>query len=243
LAIENRNLKIENPVAIVTGAGSGIGRAAAIALAKAGWAVALAGRDRARLEETAGMLSGGVGVLVQPTDITDSAACDALVAATVARFGRIDALANVAGFVDKLQPLSETSNVDWQRIVGVNLSGPFHLTRAVWPTFMKNRRSVIVNVSSMASLDPFEGLGAYAVAKSGLNMLTQVTAAEGKLRGVVSVAIAPGAVETPMLRAMFDTAFLPADQTLDPEEVGALIADCITGKKTFVSGELIVIQP
>ena len=232
----------ELKVAIVTGAGSGIGRAAVVALTESGYAVALAGRDRKKLEETAALLDSRSTIVILSTDVTDPAACTSLVETTVKKLGRLDALCNVAGFVDRLQPLHETDAAAWRHIVDVNVSGPLYLTRAAWPHLTARTGGVIVNVSSMASIDPFDGLGAYAMAKSAVNMMTHVTAREGQGFGLTAVAIAPGAVETPMLRGLSAAAALPADEALDPAEVGGLIADCVTGKRLFAPGELIVIQ-
>jgi NAD(P)-dependent dehydrogenase (short-subunit alcohol dehydrogenase family) len=98
-------------------------------------------------------------------------------------------------------------------------------------------------VSSMASIDPFPGFAAYAAAKAGLNMLTHVTAREGAAIGLKAVAIAPGAVETPMLRSAFDERAIPRHAALSPQAVASLIADCITGRRAFQPGEVIQIVP
>jgi len=230
--------------AIVTGAGSGVGRAVALRLAGAGWCVALAGRTEQTLRQTAEMIreqtSNGVDTLVHPTDVTDATQCDALVGAAEARQGRIDALINNAGYV-AMAPLAATDTTMWQRTIDVNLSAAMHLTRAVWPAFRKQRSGVVVNISSMASVDPFPGLGAYAAAKAGLNMLTRVTASEGAELGISAVAIAPGAVETDMLRSLFDDESLPPSATLAPDEVAELVADCVNGERVFEPGGVITI--
>jgi NAD(P)-dependent dehydrogenase (short-subunit alcohol dehydrogenase family) len=91
----------------------------------------------------------------------------------------------------------------------------------------------------MASIDPFPGLSVYAASKVGLNMFTTCTAKEGAELGVRAVSIALGAVETPMLRGLFDESQLPREKALDPAEVAALIAECVTGKRAFEPGELL----
>ncbi len=95
----------------------------------------------------------------------------------------------------------------------------------------------MVNVSSMASIDPFPGFSIYAASKLAVNMFTRCIAQEG-LR---AVAIAPGAVETPMLRGLFDESVIPRDKALDPAEVAKVIVDCITGNRAFESGEVITV--
>ena len=117
-----------------------------------------------------------------------------------------------------------------------------HLTAMVWPTFRERGGGIIVNVSSMASVDPFPGFSIYAAAKTGLNMFTQVTADEGKTLGISAVAVAPGAVETPMLRSLFDEQTIPVENTLPPQRIADVICDCITGDRSFESGETILVK-
>lgn len=230
--------------AIITGAGSGIGRATAERLAAAGWAVVLAGRTESKLRQTADRIIEQSGedhpVLIHPADLSDPAPCEALIAAAEDRFGRIDALVHAAGFAT-VAPISETTPNLWRTILDSNLSAAAYLTHAVWPTLTRQRSGVIVNVSSMSAIDPFPGFAAYASAKAAVNMLTRVTADEGAAINVRAVAIAPGAVETPLLRSMFNEQTIPPDQCLPPDAIAALIFDCITGRRTFDPGEVITI--
>lgn len=227
------------PVAIVTGAGSGIGRATAQGLAAQGHAVVLVGRREQALHETAESISQAnpdAGTLIHPADVTDPDQVDQLVRTTIERFGRIDVLVNVAGFA-KLMQLDSLDAESWRSTVDVNLTGPVYLTGACWAKLCEADKPIIINISSMSTRDPFPGLGLYGVAKAGLNMLTFVTAREGEKAGLRSVAIAPGAVETPMLRDMFSQKQLPPDQALSPEQVAELVIDCVTGRRSFTSGE------
>ncbi len=228
-------------MAIITGAGSGIGRATAIALSEAGYAVVLAGRDEAKLGETAAKIGGAAMVLIQPTDVCDPVACAALVNTAADQYGRIDALVNNAGF-GLLTSITQIDDATWRQILDTNLSAALYLTRAAWPIFRTQRRGVVVNVSSMSSIDPYPGLGLYGVAKIGLNMLTKITADEGAAAGIRAVAIAPGAVDTPMLRSVFDYKSIPKGAALEPADVAAVIRDCITGKRKFEPAELITVQ-
>ena len=231
----------EIPAALVTGAGSGIGRATALRLAGRGYAVALVGRTGSKLGETAAACPGGQTLEIS-ADLADPAACISAVKQMVQRFGRIDALCNIAGWA-KLASIANTTNEQWRTTLDTNLSAVFYLTRAAWPNFERQRRGVIVNVSSMASIDPFPGFAAYATAKAGLNMLTRISAREGTAIGVTTVCIAPGAVETPMLRSAFDETAIPRHATLDPDTIAELICGCITGERPFTSGEVIPIVP
>lgn len=236
--------KTVQKIAIVTGSGSGIGRAVAERLAAAGWAVILAGRTESKLSETAGRIAERFGadhpVLVHPADLSEAAPCEALAAAAEGRFGRIDSLVHAAGFA-AVAPIPETTPHLWRTILDSNLSAAAYLTHACWPVFTRQGEAVVVNVSSLSAIDPFPGFAAYASAKVALNMLTRVTADEGKAIGLRAVAIAPGAVETPLLRSMFNEQAIHPDQCLHPDEVAALILDCITGKRTFQPGEVITI--
>jgi NAD(P)-dependent dehydrogenase (short-subunit alcohol dehydrogenase family) len=226
------------PVVIVTGAGSGIGRAAAILLAKAGFNVTLAARTRSSLEETAALFDPDARSLVAPTDLTDARATRGLVPLTLAAFGRLDALANVAGHAP-MCPVDELTPEVIQRCLDTNITYAINLVAAAWPTFKTQKSGVIVNVSSMASIDPFPGFSAYAPAKAAVNMFTRCIAREGKPMGIRAVGVAPGAVETPMLRGLFGTDKIPTEKTLSPQKVAAIIVGCITGTHTFTDGETI----
>lgn len=228
----------EERIAIVTGAGSGIGRAASMRLGAAGYCVVLVSRNREGLETTAEQVEGDT--FIYPTDVSDPDTVTMLIEDVLASFGRIDALVHCAGFAEVL-PIDEITPEHWRRTIDVNLSAAVLLTAAVWPTFMAQRSGVIVNVSSMASIDPFPGFSTYAAAKIGVNMFTQCAAREGESIGVKAVAVAPGAVETPMLRSVFDETMIPRDRTLAPDMVAEVICGCITGERAFVNGETIVL--
>ena len=115
----------------------------------------------------------------------------------------------------------------------------FYVTKAVWEVMKRGGGGVIVNISSMAARDPFAGLGAYAVAKSGLNMLTLVSAREGDAAGIRVVGIAPGAVETPMLRGVVGDAQIPV---MEPTDLAAAIMEAVAGGLRYASGETIYLH-
>ena len=229
----------EQKIAIVTGAGSGIGRQVAVRLGDAGYCVVLVSRRRDTLIETAEMVDGET--FVYPVDVGDPEAVRVLIEDVLTGFGRIDALIHAAGFA-QLLPIKDITLEHLRQTMDVNLSAAVLLTAGVWPTFTRQQAGVVVNVSSMASIDPFPGFATYAAAKIGLNMFTQCTAKEGEAIGVKAVAVAPGAVETPMLRSMFDEAMIPKDKALSPDHVAKVIADCVTGERDFASGEVIVLN-
>lgn len=231
--------KDANPVAIITGAGSGVGRALALDLAGRGYRCVLAGRTAASLDETAGLVRDavpGAEALAVPMDITDPASVQALVDRAVSAFGRVDALCNVAGAAP-LQPIPAITDEGLRACLAVNFESVVYLTRCCWPIFEKQRGGVVVSVSSMASVDPFTGFNIYGAAKAAVNLFTQATADEGAAIGVKAYSVAPGAIETGMLRSVFGEDVLPKDKTLAPGAVAAVIADCVTGETVIGNGE------
>lgn len=227
-------------VAIVTGAGSGIGRATAVMLAQRAYRVTLVGRGEAPLRETAAPLPGQN--LIIPADVARASECQRVISRTEAAFGRIDVLINNAGLAPLL-PIDKTAPAIIDETFGVNALGPAYLIHYAWPVFVRQNRGCIVNVSTMGTLDPFHGYFAYAAAKASVNLMALSCANEGKKHGIRAFAIAPGAVETPMLRANFDESSLPRSRVLAPEAVAEVIVDCIEGKRDSDVGETIVIQP
>ena len=235
----------DRKVAIVTGAGSGVGRDTALLLADAGYAVVLASRTEADLQASTDYIreqgTEDAVTLVVPTDVSDSAACEALVRRTLDAFGRVDALANCAGSAP-LQPIDKMTDSIIDAALAVNLKSVLYLTRAIWPTFKQQKDAgggAICNVSSMASLDPFTGFNVYAAAKAGVNLFTKATADEGKRFNIRVAAVAPGAIETPMLRQNFPDKVIPQDKTLDPLTVAGVIRDVLTGAMDFDNGQTI----
>ncbi|MEM1207991.1 MAG: SDR family oxidoreductase [Planctomycetota bacterium] len=231
-------------VAIVTGGSSGVGRATAPLLAAAGYHVALAARSADKLEqaaeETRAAAAEGVKVLAIPTDVTDHDAVNRLVEATVESFGGVTALCNVAGHAP-LGPIQSITSDEWSKCIDVNLSSVIYTTQAVWKP-MRKTGGTIVNVSSMASIDPFKGFAMYAAAKIGVNMFTKATADEGARPGIKAVCLAPGAIETPMLRQNFNEKVIHPDHALDPSEFGQIIVDLVTGARDYTPGETLVVE-
>jgi len=226
----------DNKTAIVTGAGSGIGCETAKLLSAQGYNVVLVGRTRSKLEKTAQVCESAAVVVL---DIVKPLAAGRVVALTLERFGRVDAVAHVAGFAPNIAIDQLTPEVVSQ-CMETNLGAAARLATAAWKA-LKVNAGVIVNVSSMASIDPFPGFSIYAAAKIGVNMFTRCIAQEGEAAGITAVTIAPGAVETPMLRELFDETVIPRDKAMDPKNVAQVIVDCVTGERAFESGEVITV--
>ncbi len=189
-------------VAIVTGAGSGIGRAVASALVRSGWSVTLAGRRPDVLEETAARAGGET--LVHPADVADPDAVDALFAATQARFGRLDLLFNNAGTGAPPTEIEDHSIAHWRRVVDVNLTGAFLCTRAAF-RLMKNqdpRGGRIINNGSISAHAPRPRSIAYTATKHAITGLTKSTALDGRAYDIACGQIDIGNAATDMTRAM-----------------------------------------
>jgi 3-oxoacyl-[acyl-carrier protein] reductase len=225
-------------VAIITGAGRGIGRATAIELAKRGYRLALAARSEDQLTETSRL--AGTGAVV-PTDVTDARQIDSLVEKTVALHNGIDALVHCAGYAPSV-PVEQMTDAQWRDAIDINLSSAFYLARTVWPIFRKQRSGVIVNISSVSCRDPFPGFAAYGAAKAALNVFSLVLAREGKEIGVRVHTVAPGAVETEMFRTLATEEQWPREKTLDPSDVARVIAQCVEGDLRHTSGEVIFLS-
>lgn len=229
--------------AIVTGAGSGIGRATAIRLAAHGYAVALAGRNVDRLRATANAIDGTHGAgrtLVVVTDMAIETQVDRLIDDTVQRFGRLDLLVNNAG-EGRAVPIGSSSVALVRECMEINAIGPMTTVLRAWPIFERQRRGCVVNVSSIATVDPFPGFFAYAASKAPMNLMVKSIAKEGATIGVTAYCIAPGAVETPLLRRTFDETIVPAEWCLTPEEVAGLIVECVEGGRPEDNGATIAI--
>lgn len=237
-----------HPVAIITGAGSGIGRATARQLSAAGFAAVLVGRRLDALEQTAESLKGpaesgdaaGASLCID-ADIGDPASAAEIVAAAMERFGRIDVVVNNAGAAP-LAGIAQTTPAMLEETFAVNALGPANLIAAAWPIMAAAKRGCIVNVSTLGTQDPFPGFFAYAAAKASVNLMARSCAKEGRAVGIRAFSIAPGAVETPMLRSNFDEARVPPSAALTAEAVASLIVDCIDGKHDARNGDTIYIS-
>lgn len=189
---------LDGNTAIVTGAGRGIGRATALALAREGADVVVASRSREELEETAALVADtGRRCVILPTDVTDEAACEALIARTVEELGRLDVLVNNAGAA-VFRPFWELSAEELDLHHAVNVRSTFLCSRAAARHMMERKRGAIVNISSSSGLKPYPTQAAYCAAKAGVIALSKVMALELRPYGVKVHVICPGGVDTQM---------------------------------------------
>jgi NAD(P)-dependent dehydrogenase (short-subunit alcohol dehydrogenase family) len=227
------------PSAIITGAGRGIGRATAVLLAKSGYRLALVSRSEKELSETAALCNGQAIVLA--ADVSDEKACEAVVERTQRQFGTVDALVHNAGMA-LLKPIDQFSSEEWHATIDTNLSAAFYFARALWPIWKKQKSGVLVMLSSVAARDPKTGFAAYGAAKAAINTFGWSLAREGAPIGVRVHVVAPGGVETKMLRSVFPVDVYPEERTLRPEDVAETIGQCVRGELRFTSGEVIYVH-
>ncbi|MBA3938680.1 MAG: SDR family NAD(P)-dependent oxidoreductase [Planctomycetes bacterium] len=190
----------EDQIAIVTGAGTGVGRATAIALAKRGWKVAILGRTQATLDETAALCAAGGRVVAHVVDVGRNDQVERAVAAVSAQWGRIDVLVCAAGTNTPQRSIAAVSLEKYHELVDANLHGSFYAARAVLPGMRNRRRGLIVTVVSIAGkkASALSGVG-YVVSKFGQGGLTQAINAEENANGIRACAVYPGDIDTPIL--------------------------------------------
>ena len=207
---------MSSKVAVVTGAGSGIGKAVALELARAGYAVVLAGRRAAAIEEVA--REAGEHALAVATDVTDQKSVAALFAAAVRRFGRVDLLFNNAGTGAPAAPLEEVPFEQWRRVIDTNLTGVFLCTQAAFRQMkaQQPRGGRIINNGSISASTPRPHMAAYTASKHAVSGLTKTTSLEGRQYDIACGQIDIGNAAT-SLAAGFAAGTLQADLSLEPE--------------------------
>jgi len=236
-----------NKAAIITGAGTGVGRALAEILAADGTSLVITGRSPEPLEELRRQLESKSEIAVVVADITDDATPKSLVDTAMERFGRLDYLVNNAG-IGKPMPVHETTD-DWlDTYLNVLLRSPFRLCREALAVMQDG--ASIVNVASTAAVIGILRSGAYAAAKAGLVGLSQHMAAQYGPRGIRTNVVAPGVLETPMTAYAWETArfrrmnfdMTPLNRTGRAEDAAAAIAFLLSDAARFITGQVIVVD-
>jgi len=230
---------MDQRVCVITGASRWIGLATALRFARAGYAVVAAARVAPDLLRAAEQIRA-LGAACEPValDLGVPTTARQLIDAAVARFGRVDVLVNNAA-CGPLARIDELDPATFDQVTALNIAAVFRITQAVWPVLKRRQGGVIVNVSSVASVDPFPGFAVYGASKAWMNAFSQAVAAEGAPHGIRVFCVAPGAVETRMLRSAFPN--FPSDQTLAAEEVASVIYSLCEPTWAHAAGQTIFV--
>ena len=190
-------MKLKDKIALITGAGRGIGKAVALDYAREGAKLAICARTGSEIEETARAIeAAGAECLALECDVSQEEPVLKLIGDVEKRFGRIDVLINNAGVMTRPAPITELEIKKWDYTIAVNLRGPFLVTKAVLPIMMRQRSGSIINVSSSIGRSAYANFAAYAASKWGLEGLTQTVAAEVGGRNIRVNSVEPGYVAT-----------------------------------------------
>ena len=226
-------------VVVVTGGGRGIGRAVCVRFAQGGAQIVAVSRTPGELAETKRLVERAGGRChTHAVDITEAEPADAMMQDVERRFGRVDVLVNAAG-IAPLISIDELTPEIFESVLAVNVRAIFLTCRAAWSA-LRATHGVIINISSISSLDPFSGFAAYGASKAWVNAWTRGLADEGRPQRIRVFAIAPGAVETGMLRGAFPT--FPKQDTLDPGDVADMVHAVAQPACRYATGQTIVVQ-
>jgi 3-oxoacyl-[acyl-carrier protein] reductase len=230
---------LTNRVALITGAGTGIGRAIALALARAGVKVALCGRRLEPLDEALTAIRAARGqAIALRADVSSEADVARLVDDTLTALGAIDILVNNAG-VGGGGEIHAHDLAEWDQILHINLRGAFLLARAVLPYMRRQRRGDILNISSESGLEHYPGDGAYGISKHALNELSELIQRENQEHGIRVATICPGMVVTEMTQ---DSPGLDHSKCLQPDDIADLALWLLTRRRNIKIGTPILIQ-
>jgi len=243
---------MKGKVALITGAGSGIGRATAELFAVHGASVVLADVDLDAANETLEHVkkSGEKGIVLE-VDITDEKQVQGMVEETISRFGRLDYACNNAGIEGEQKMTAECTTQNWQRVIDTNLRGTWFCVKYEIPEMLKAQQGAIVNIASVAGLVGFMAIPAYVSSKHGINGLTKTAALEYAAEGIRVNSVCPGAIETPMIDRFAEIgsedrkqliAQHPIGRLGHPEEVAEAVVWLCSDKASFITGQTLAVD-
>jgi NADP-dependent 3-hydroxy acid dehydrogenase YdfG len=237
---------LSGKVALITGGGTGIGQGVVVALAKQGARVVICGRRQTPLDETVKLIEEAMDentpteqvIQAFQADVSDEVQVEQLVRTTIDSFGTVDILINNAG-IDGGDQIHEHDISDWDKVLAINLRGPFLMCRAVLPTMRSKQSGHIINISSESGLEYYEADGAYGVSKHALNALGEYIQRENQELDIRVDTICPGMVVTEMTQ---NSSGLDHEKCLYPEDIAELVLWLLTRRSNIKIGTPVLIQ-
>jgi NAD(P)-dependent dehydrogenase (short-subunit alcohol dehydrogenase family) len=245
-------MKLKGKVAVVTGAGGGVGKAITKRIASEGGKVVLLGRDRSKLMKVIGEIKEKKNLLAVKADITKEAEVLNGIEQTISTFDTIDILVNSAGLLTDPTPFHLTTEDEWMLLINTNLLGTFRTAKAVLPLMMKNREGCIINISSILGMRaiPNVPFSVYGVTKAGVIMFTKSIAVEYGQYGIRCNCIAPSTIRSPIVepylqddqaRKILEASF-PLQNIGEPEDISGAVSYLCSKDARWVTGTVITVD-
>lgn len=247
-------MRLKEKVAIITGAGSGLGRAAALLFAREGAKVVVAAnREKDGVETVKSIIESGGEAIFVKVDVTTAADVEKAVKSAIEKYGKLDIMFNNAGTPGPGKLIADITEEEWNRVLSINLTGVFLGTKYAIPEMLKGGGGVIINISSVAALSPRRYTGAYAAAKAAVIQLTKVTALEYARKNIRVNCILPGPIDTPFFTKVADgdpekiAAFkekvrneVPLGRFAQPEEIAQVALFLASDEASYITGAAFV---